>query len=72
MQETITFILPAEIKPAFDNATREEGITPSELIREAINEYLFLRKFKSLRERMILQAQQQGISSEQEVFDRVS
>lgn len=72
MQETITFTLPADIKPAFDHVTREEGITPSELIREAINEYLFLRKFKSLRERMILQAQKQGIGSEQDVFDRVS
>ena len=72
MQETITFVLPAEIKPAFDLVTREEGLTPGELIREAINEYLFLRKFRSLRERMILQAQQQGIRSEQDIFDRIS
>ena len=72
MQDTITFTLPAEIKPAFDNLTREEGISPSELIREAVAEYLFLRKFRSLRERMILQTQKQGISSEQNVFDRVS
>ena len=72
MQETITFTLPAEIKPAFDLVTREQGLTPRELIREAVNEYLFLRKFRSLRERMILQAQQQGINSEQDIFDRVS
>lgn len=72
MQETITFTLPAEIKPAFDEVTREEGITASELIREAVNDYLFLRKFRSLRERMILQAQKQGIRSEQDVFERVS
>jgi hypothetical protein len=72
MQETITFTLPAEIKPAFDHVTREEGITPSELIRKAIKDYLFFRKFRSLRERMISQAQNQGVSSEQDVFDRVS
>ena len=72
MQETITFTLPAEIKPAFDLVAREQGLTPGGLIREAVNEYLFLRKFRSLRERMILQAQQQGINSEQDIFDRVS
>lgn len=72
MQETITYNLPAEIKQAFDIITREEGISSSELIRKAVNEYLLLRKFRSLHERMVLQAQKQGLGFEQDVFDCVS
>jgi hypothetical protein len=33
---------------------------------------LFLRQFRSLRERMMAHAQSQGIVTDQDVFDRVS
>ena len=72
MQETITITLPAEIKPALDDVTRREGISLNELIAEAIEEYLFFRRFRLLRERMIPKAQAQGIYTDQDVFDRVS
>ena len=72
MLETITLTLPREIKSALDDATRTEGVSSSELIGKALEEYLFLRKFRLLRERMILKAQAQGIYAEQDVFDRVS
>ncbi len=72
MQETITITLPAEIKPALDEVTRKEGISLSELVAEAVKEYLFFRQFRLLRERMIPKAQTQGIYTEQDVFDRVS
>ncbi len=72
MSETITLTLPGEIKRALDDATRKEGVSSSELIGKALGEYLFLRKFRLLRERMMLKAQAQGIYTEQEVFDRVS
>ena len=72
MQETIAITLPAEIRLALDEVTRKEDLLPSELIEEAIEEYLFFRRFRLLRERMIPQAQRQGIYTDQDTFDRVS
>ncbi|MCG3158600.1 MAG: hypothetical protein DKINENOH_05244 [bacterium] len=51
---------------------RNEGITPSEFVSAALEEYLFVRRFRMLRERMIKQVQAQGICADQDVFDRVS
>jgi predicted transcriptional regulator len=72
MQETITITLPAEVKLTLDELTRKEGISPNELIGEAIRDYLFFRQFRLLRERMIPKAQTQGVYTDQDVFDRVS
>ena len=72
MQETITITLPEEIRSALDDLTHKEGLSPNEVIREAIKEYLFYRRLRLLRERMILKATEQGIKTDQDVFDRVS
>jgi len=72
MQETITFTLPGDVKLALDDVTRKEGISSSELISEAIKQYLFLRQFRLLRERMIPKAEAQGIRTDQDVLNRVS
>ena len=72
MQEMITITLSPEIKLSLDEVTREENLSPSNLIEEAIEEYLFFRRFRLLRERMIPKAQAQGIYTDKDVFDRVS
>lgn len=72
MQETMTITLPTEIRMTLDDVTRRENVSSSELIKEAIKEYLFFRRFRLLRERMIPKAQNQGIYTDQDVFDRVS
>jgi predicted transcriptional regulator len=69
---TVTVTLPAEIKSALDDVARREGISVNDLVVEAIEEYLFCRRFRLLRDRMILRAQAQGIRTEQDVFDRLS
>ncbi len=72
MQDTITVTLPGQIRPLLDEAGQEENVSPSELIVRAIEEYLFVRRFRLLRERMVPQAQAQGIYTDQDVFDHVS
>ena len=37
-----------------------------------IKEYLFFRRFRLLRERMVPKAQARGIYTDQDVFERVS
>jgi len=72
MEETITITLAPEIRDAMDNAIREEGVSPDDLISEAVREYLFFRRFRLLHERMASKARAQGICTDQDVFDRVS
>jgi Arc/MetJ-type ribon-helix-helix transcriptional regulator len=72
MQETITLTLPPELSDPLKLLVRKEGTSADDLIFEAIREYLFIRQFRSLRERLILKAQEQSIYTDQDVFDRVS
>jgi hypothetical protein len=70
MSEAIIIDLSEETKAALDDATREEGVSPSELIDVALKDYLFVRRFRNLRERMMAQASE--TYTDQDVFDRVS
>ena len=70
MSTTITIDLRDETKAALDDAVREEGMSQNELIDKALQDYLFIRRFRSLRERMMSQA---GTTfTDQDVFDLVS
>ena len=56
MKGTVTIDLPEEVESALEEATREEGLSPKELVKKALADYLFIRKFKLLRERMMIES----------------
>ena len=70
MSERIIIDLPEDTRAALEDATGEEGISRSELVDRALKEYLFIRRFRNLRERMMAQAPE--TYTDQDVFDRVS
>jgi predicted transcriptional regulator len=70
MSTTIKVDLPEETKAALDVAVREEGMSEGALIEKAVKDYLFVRQFRSLRERMMSQAGK--TLTDQDVFDLVS
>lgn len=70
MEAVITISLPKEMETALAEATREEGVSQSELIQKALADFLFLRKFRSLRERLLEQNGQRY--SDQDIFEIVS
>lgn len=72
MRATITISIPAEVKQQLDKATRDEGLSRSDIVREALRDYLFIRKFRRIRQRMVERAQLKGVFTDQDVFDRVS
>ncbi|PYT06016.1 MAG: CopG family transcriptional regulator [Acidobacteria bacterium] len=72
MRETITISLPEDIKKELDAASRSEAVTRSDIVRESLRNYLFVRRFRALRARMMARAQGQGIRTDDDVFDRVS
>jgi predicted transcriptional regulator len=72
MLQPISVTLPADVKQALDELARQEGVAPDEVIGRAVRQRLFLRQFRSLRERMSAKTQNQGAVTDQDVFDRVS
>lgn len=72
VRETITISIPEEFKAALDDVMREEGLSRSELVREALRDYLFLRRYRAIRAHMVEGARAQGVFSDDEVFKLVS
>jgi predicted transcriptional regulator len=68
MSQTITISLPDDTKNALDNAASEEGVSESALVEKAVSDYLFIRRFRNLREHMMSQGKN---LTDQDVFDRV-
>jgi predicted transcriptional regulator len=69
MSQTITINLTDDTRSALDDAATEEGLSESALIEKALADYLFIRRFRSLRERLISQGKN---LTDQDVFDLVS
>ena len=72
MRESISISLPENLKGEIDAFTRMEGISRSDLVREALREYLFVRRFRTLRHSLIPYAEAQGIYTDEDVFRVVS
>jgi predicted transcriptional regulator len=70
MSTTIVIDLREDTKAALDEAAREEGLSQDELIDKALQDYLFIRRFRNLRERLMSQAGK--VFTDQEVFDLIS
>jgi hypothetical protein len=72
MEKPITVTLPDDLELALEEETRREGISANDLIADALKRYLFVRRFRLLREQMIPHAQAQGIHTDEDVFEQVS
>ena len=72
MSGTITVTLPQDVSEALDDLSRREGISRDELVGRVLREHLFVRRFRLLRDRLKAQAEEQGVVTDQDVFDRVS
>lgn len=72
MRQTITVSIPRGIKALLDKVVSQEGVSRSDIVRDSLRDYLFIRRFRSLRKRMVPKAQAKGIYTDQDVFDKVS
>ena len=72
MRSTITISLTKEIRAELDKVSKAEGVSRSDIVRESIRDYLFIRRFRALRKSMLPKASQRGIHTNQDVFDSVS
>lgn len=72
MRSTITISVPEQVRAELDRVSRVEGVSRSDIVRESIRDYLFLRQFRSLRRTMVAKASQRGIYTDEDVFNQVS
>lgn len=72
MRSTLTINLPDPIRKKLDRMSQDEGVSRSDIVRESILDLLFVRRFRSLRKSMVANASRRGVSTDQDVFDKVS
>jgi len=69
MSQTIKINLPDETRNALEQAAGEEGLSENALIEKALTDYLFLRQFRNLRERLMSKVKAR---TDQDVLDIIS
>ena len=74
MAYSITVDLSDEVRSALDAATRAEGVSASAIVDEALKKYLFLRRFRELREQTLehMRNTGQGDLTDEDVFGVIS
>ena len=72
MRSTITISVPEKVRAELDRVSKAEGVSRSDIVRESIRDYLFVRQFRSMRKTMVAKASRRKVYTDQDVFDRVS
>jgi len=72
MKENVTVSLPETISSDLKRIAKEEGLTKSQIVRNALQDYIFIKKFRALRNKLVAKAQAQGVFTDEDVFERTS
>lgn len=60
------------MKSELERLSKADGVSRSDIVRESLRDYLFVRRFRSIRNSMMNKASKNGIYTDQDVFDLVS
>lgn len=60
MRQTVTISLGKATRKELDAVAKREGVSRSDVIRESLRDFLFVRNFLRLREAMMAKGQHQG------------
>jgi len=72
MRTTLTVRLPVQLRKELKSLSRSEKISASEIIRESLQQYLSVRRFRKLRKKVLPFAEAQGLLTDDDVFERMS
>jgi metal-responsive CopG/Arc/MetJ family transcriptional regulator len=72
MRDKITVSLPAEAREEVDAFAERHGLTRSDVVRDALREYLFFRRSRELRLRMMAEARAKRLFTDEDIFERIS
>lgn len=72
MNQKIEINLSNKLNKELELVTVEEGLSKSELIKKAIEDYLYIRKFRSLRKKLTKKAKEKGFETDEDIFKALS
>jgi len=73
MSEMIMLTLSDEVEAQVDALSSADGVSKTELVRRAVEAYVFVRRFRSLRREAMRQLEERGIRlTDEDVFGMMS
>lgn len=72
MRQTLTIRLSDNLRKELQKISKEESKPMSDLVRESLQRYISIHKFRRLRNRVLPFAESQGILTDEDVFDVIS
>ncbi|PWU17686.1 MAG: CopG family transcriptional regulator [Bdellovibrio sp.] len=70
--KALTIRLPKEIRRDLENIAKEEKVPISDLIRESLDHFLAVKRFRQLRKKALPFAEAQGLLTDEDVFKVIS
>ncbi|MCU4138903.1 MAG: putative transcriptional regulator [Thermodesulfobacteria bacterium] len=72
MRNTITIRLPEKMQKELEILSKTEGKSKSEIIRNALAQYLTVKKFQQLRKKVLPFAEAEGLLTDEDIFKLIS
>ncbi|MCK5286897.1 MAG: ribbon-helix-helix protein, CopG family [Thermodesulfovibrionia bacterium] len=72
MKDTITIRLSSKLQKELDKAVKIEKTSRSEIIRNAIDRYVAVKRFQQLRKKVLPFAEAQGLITDEDIFKAIS
>ena len=72
MAQSMTLRLADEVKMQLKRISKQDGLSVSDVARKAIEDYVWIRQFRRLRQKMLPYAERKGIFTDEDVFRIIS
>lgn len=72
MSNTITVRLPKKLQSQLQSICREEKVPVSDLVRQSLDRYIAIHRFRRLRSKVLPFAEAQGLLTDEDVFKKIS
>ena len=72
MRGTITIRLPEKLQRDLERVIKAEKTSKSDVIRDAIERYIALKRFQQLRKKVLPFAEAEGLVTDEDIFKAIS
>jgi predicted transcriptional regulator len=72
MRATLTISLPPALRRAVSRCAKDQGLTPSEFVRRAVQQQIWAAAFDESRRLLLPKARAKGIYTDDDVFELIS
>jgi len=72
MKSVVSVNLPGKMSSDLNKAAKDTGMSKAEIMKEALNVYLWELRFKKVKKRLTAKAKLMGMVTDEDVFKAVS